>query len=911
MGLSGETVYVNPNNAALGGAAQYAVWTTPGYSAPFGLITAPSPSATISGTYSITGWALDNGIPVQSVNVGGPQTPISSVEVLVDGVHAGWATRQLPGSAVGSPTDPVGICASYPSQSGINSLPGVPGWDCPNYGWKLSWDSTQVANGTHTLAVVFTDTDPPVHNTTTTLIPFSTSNLTVVGTPTFTPAAGTYFTTQSVTLHSATAGANIYYTTDGSAPSQNSSLFNINNPITVNSSETIRAIALMSGMANSQIASAIYTIVSPGTPWINNSWTGRKPIVVNHTQVSGSSNLTSFPILFSVTDPSLRNSANGGSVAQTNGNGILFTAADGVTKLNHELESYNPATGQVIAWVSVPTLSYTADTVLYVYFGNAGATNQQNPTQVWDSGFQGVWHLPNGSSLSAADSTSNGNNGPNTAATAASGQIDGAASFDGSSQTINVGAMASTEGQSALTISAWVKPNALVWIGAMVAKFQGAPAGDSYVLEEGVNGSDVIAAILANTNDQNTYGKSGTGLLSVGTWTHLSMVFDGTQTGNANRLSLYADGVPQLLTFVNSVPASTPASSAPVTLGSSAFAKFNGTLDEVRISNVARSAGWIGTEYANQNSPGTFLTIGNLQQVGGTVAMPTFSPIAGLYTTAQSVQINTATTGASIRYTTDGVTTPTETTGTLYTGTAVSISSTSTLKAIAYEAGMTDSSVATGVYTIAPVVATPTFSPVAGSYTTAQSVQINTATTGASIRYTTDGVTTPTETAGTLYTGTAVSISSTTTLKAIAYEAGMTDSSVATGVYTIAPVVATPTFSPAAGSYTTAQSVQISTATTGASIRYTTDGVTTPTETTGTLYTGTAVSISSTTTLKAIAYKTGMTDSSIASGTYTISVAEEIRPRLSKSMTTWFQAGRASPRPSTPLPPPGTRLWCM
>ena len=82
--------------------------------------------------------------------------------------------------------------------------------------------------------------------------------------------------------------------------------------------------------------------------------------------------------------------------------------------------------------------------------------------------------------------------------------------------------------------------------------------------------------------------------------------------------------------------------------------------------------------------------------------------------------------------------------------------------------------------------------------------------------------------------------------------------------------VAAPTFSPAAGSYTSAQSVTISTTTPGAAIRYTVDG-STPTATTGTLYSA-PVSISTTTTLKAIAYASGMTDSTVTSGTYTITI---------------------------------------
>lgn len=80
--------------------------------------------------------------------------------------------------------------------------------------------------------------------------------------------------------------------------------------------------------------------------------------------------------------------------------------------------------------------------------------------------------------------------------------------------------------------------------------------------------------------------------------------------------------------------------------------------------------------------------------------------------------------------------------------------------------------------------------------------------------------------------------------------------------------VAAPSFSPTAGAYSSAQSVTISTATSGATIRYTTDG-STPSATVGTVYSS-VLSISATTTLKAIATKSGMTDSTVTSGTYTI-----------------------------------------
>jgi hypothetical protein len=83
-----------------------------------------------------------------------------------------------------------------------------------------------------------------------------------------------------------------------------------------------------------------------------------------------------------------------------------------------------------------------------------------------------------------------------------------------------------------------------------------------------------------------------------------------------------------------------------------------------------------------------------------------------------------------------------------------------------------------------------------------------------------------------------------------------------------APAAADPNFTPAPGAYPTGQLVYITSATPGASIRYTTDG-STPTSTTGTVYSG-PLSIGSATTLKAIAYKAGMSNSAITTGAYTI-----------------------------------------
>lgn len=79
--------------------------------------------------------------------------------------------------------------------------------------------------------------------------------------PTFSPAAGTYTSVQSVTLTSATPGASIYYTTDGSAPTTSSTPYTA--PVSVSANVTLRAMATYPGYTDSAVNSAAYVINLP------------------------------------------------------------------------------------------------------------------------------------------------------------------------------------------------------------------------------------------------------------------------------------------------------------------------------------------------------------------------------------------------------------------------------------------------------------------------------------------------------------------------------------------------------------------------------------------------------------------------------------------------------------------------
>jgi hypothetical protein len=79
-----------------------------------------------------------------------------------------------------------------------------------------------------------------------------------VARPTFSKAGGTYHGTQSVTISSGTTGATFYYTTNGSQPTPQSTLYS--GPISVAATETLNVLGVKAGLANSQVASASYVI---------------------------------------------------------------------------------------------------------------------------------------------------------------------------------------------------------------------------------------------------------------------------------------------------------------------------------------------------------------------------------------------------------------------------------------------------------------------------------------------------------------------------------------------------------------------------------------------------------------------------------------------------------------------------
>jgi RHS repeat-associated protein len=368
-----------------------------------------------------------------------------------------------------------------------------------------------------------------------------------------------------------------------------------------------------------------------------------RAIVINHSQVANGDQ-TNFPVLLSGTFSDLATVANGGSVQSAQGYDIVFTSdSAGQNLLDHEIDTYNATTGAVNFWVRIPVLSHTTDTTIYMWYGNSSiVVSKENKAGVWTNGYVGVYHLGNGSSVSGVDSAGL-NDGAVFGISEISGAIGGAAHFDGSgSDYIALPNSGSLKPTNALSLEGWVKPvpgSSYDKIFSLDYRADGTWNSPwiSYALS--LTGSTTQPGFQIASNSTLYSLLAGT-YLPTSSWSHLAGTFDGQNS------HIYVNGVadPNTLTVGGSVDYGT---SKNVIIGkdgtnSPGVEGWDGQLDELRISSVARSADWIATEFNNQNSPGTFAFSCPSHPAGGTNPPCSLHPPASSYNYGRAVIFNHA-----------------------------------------------------------------------------------------------------------------------------------------------------------------------------------------------------------------------------------------------------------------------------
>lgn len=383
-------------------------------------------------------------------------------------------------------------------------------------------------------------------------------------------------------------------------------------------------IAMSALVVHSSVRSDYQAVESMTIPqsWYSSDWSHRIQLTVNHEQVA--EDLVDFPVLVALEGPD----HDVFSVSAT-GQDIVFTAADGTTKLSHEIETYDPENHVLLAWVKVPQVSAREDVTLYLYYGNAAAPDQSEAKQVWTNGYVAVYNVKDhqlepGLTDSIRDSADKLYQVPRGETQVVLGKIGGALEFNGQRDVVDIGELAFGDNSSPvpMTVSAWVNP--YVRTGTILGKRDATRTQWQLFLDQRgyLNLKEDTSGWWPG---HQSYGTAKTGLL-LNRWQYVAITLDESGTP-----IFYTDGLGETGSYRNgtfktySFPVSIGArwSYYPVT-----DYNFIGLLDTIRVANVVRSSGWIATEHANQAYPTTFVQVAASSQTRDSVTQTAgFQPL--------------------------------------------------------------------------------------------------------------------------------------------------------------------------------------------------------------------------------------------------------------------------------------------
>jgi hypothetical protein len=335
----------------------------------------------------------------------------------------------------------------------------------------------------------------------------------------------------------------------------------------------------------------------------------RKRITINKAQVSGAVNLINFQVLISITDPDLKylvGQCNDNRLTSPTGLDVTFAAlATPGTPLKYQIDSYDPATGTLICWVNMPTLTASgnaaAANVIYMYYG--GNTVQDpfatNALATW-TGMTKIWHLNYDTSPAASKSArliglpemAKGNSLMN-AGNFQPGKIGAGVSLNGINQWMD----APMDTSATFTISAWVKMDRLNAEQVLVSNDSTGVGG--YLVK--INADGKIALDTRRGATATFVPVSASNVLLVNQWYYFAIQREG------NTRSIYINGK-----YASGISrAEGVGAGGRISIGKSKQNDryFSGMIDELRVSNQFRTANWLSTEYNNQNDPGSFYVV--------------------------------------------------------------------------------------------------------------------------------------------------------------------------------------------------------------------------------------------------------------------------------------------------------------
>lgn len=344
-------------------------------------------------------------------------------------------------------------------------------------------------------------------------------------------------------------------------------------------------------------------------------WGRRVAITIDNTKIP--SNQSNFPVLIDLNNiPS--EMVDAGSNSALNGGGDIRFSSDesGSTQLALEVVQFvtNATEGsrRCQLWVKVPSLSSSADTVIYAWYKKSGETQPSvsdtyGRNNVW-SLYDVVYHMdedPSGTAPQLIDSK--GVNPLTTAGSMTSGDlvtgiIGNAIDFDTTDDTSNAASNSAFDATTGFTGTFWIKPGETATHDVVLkpAASTWGPPYASYLLRiKGITNELEFALNLNGTYTNIVSSK----VFSVGTFYKITCTYD--QVNMKTYINgVFADSEGQTDAIVSS--------SEQIYIGNNTLANIPSAhvLEEVRISKTAKTADWITIEYNNENSPSTFASAG-------------------------------------------------------------------------------------------------------------------------------------------------------------------------------------------------------------------------------------------------------------------------------------------------------------
>ena len=331
------------------------------------------------------------------------------------------------------------------------------------------------------------------------------------------------------------------------------------------------------------------------------------------TSVSG--NLTNFPYFINRTGVNGTTGLNRNSLTgiTTNVSDFRPLLDDEITLLNCETTVSNSTTIQV--WASRSVQSIGTNTT-YIYY-NATVANVCNKRETWDANFTLRLGFDENGGTTVNDSSQWNNNGTATPLaerpTWIQGKFGYALSFDSNTaaQTpfeaviLNNSASFSFNQSQDFTIEAWVNPNSVGGYATIFSVYS-STANTGFGYSMGITNTNKFYC-SAGTNNVDGGMRIGTTTLETGVWYYGVCRFYGVNSNPARTTQVYLNGMFEASGQPTAINGSTPPNNE-VGIGGNFGSDdvwsqaFNGTIDEIRVSNVARSNQWINATYQDVTS---------------------------------------------------------------------------------------------------------------------------------------------------------------------------------------------------------------------------------------------------------------------------------------------------------------------